>query len=104
MNKWPLPYSILVVNNTSIHKVEGICKMVEEHGMQLLYLPAYLPDLNPIELAFSNIKAWLCAHWGHINIKLDLDDGNIYNMFWAAVYSVTGEQARGWYKHSGYVV
>ena len=78
--------------------------MVEEHGMQLLYLPAYLPDLNLIELAFSNIKSWPCTHWDCINLELDLEDGNIYDTFWAAVYLVTGEQARGWYKHSGYVV
>ena len=103
MNKWPLPYSVLVVDNASIHKVEGIREMVEEHGTRLLYLPAYSPDLNPIELAFSNIKAWLRAHRDRINIELDLDDGNIYDAFWAAVYLVTGEQARGWYKHSGYV-
>jgi hypothetical protein len=59
MNKWPLPNSVLVVNNMSIHKVAGIHEMVEEHGARLLYLPAYSPDFNPIELAFSTIKAWL---------------------------------------------
>ena len=104
MNKWPLPHSVLVVDNTSIHKVEGICRMVEDHGAQLLYLPAYSLDLNPIELAFLSIKAWLCAHWDRVNIELESDDGNIYNTFWEAVYSVTGEHARGWYKHCGYLV
>ena len=32
MNKWPFPHSVLVVDNTSIHKVEGIHRMVEDHG------------------------------------------------------------------------
>ena len=49
MNKWPLPNSVLVVNNTSIHKVDGICELVEASGMRLMFLPAYSPDLNPIE-------------------------------------------------------
>jgi len=59
MNKWPLPNSVLVVDNTSIHKVAGICEMVKEHSARLLYLPAYSPDFNLIELLFSTIKAWL---------------------------------------------
>jgi transposase len=59
MNKWPLPNSVLVVDNASIHKVAGIREMVEEQGARLLFLPAYSPDFNPIELAFSTIKAWL---------------------------------------------
>ena len=78
--------------------------MVEDHSVRLLYLPAYSPDLNPIELAFLSIKVWLCAHRDCVNIELESDDGNIYNAFWEAVYSVTGEHARDWYKHCGYLV
>ena len=67
MNKWPLPNSVLVINNASIHRVDGIREMVQEHGARLVYLPAYSPDFNPIELAFSSIKAWLrvvlCWPW-----------------------------------------
>ena len=102
MNKWPLPNSVLIVDNASIHKVEGIREMIEEHGVRLLYLPSYSPDLNPIELAFSSIKAWLRACRDCINIELDSEDGNIYDAFWEAVFSVTAESARGWYKHCGY--
>ena len=57
MNQWPLPNSVLVIDNASIHKVANICEMVEKHGVCLLYLPMYLPDFNLIELAFSTIKA-----------------------------------------------
>ena len=49
MNKWPLPNSVLVVDNASIHKVDGIRELVEASGMRLMFLPAYSPDLNPIE-------------------------------------------------------
>jgi len=67
MNEWPLPNSMLVANNALIHKVTGIHEMVEERGACLLYLPAYSPDFNPIELAFLTIKVWLRANCDHIN-------------------------------------
>ena len=59
MNEFPLPNSVLVIDNTSIHKVDGIQDLVEDRGTRLLYLPSYSPDFNPIELAFSTIKQWL---------------------------------------------
>jgi transposase len=104
MNRWPLPHSVLVVDNASIHKVAGIRELVEERGMRLLYLPAYSPDLNPIELAFSTIKAWLRLNRDRVNEEYELGDGIVYNILWEAVYAVTSEHARGWYKHCGYVV
>ena len=73
MNEWPLPNSVLVIDNASIHKVEGIHEMVEEWGMHLLYLPTYSPDFNPIKLAFSSIKAWLCANRAHVSPARDKD-------------------------------
>ena len=98
MNKWPLPNSVLVVDNAAIHKVDGIHEMIEEHGARIMYLPAYSPDLNPIELAFLTIKAWLRGNRDRINTK----SGAIYEALWEAVYSVTQDDARGWYKHCGY--
>lgn len=102
MNEWPLANSILVVDNAAIHKVAGIREMVEARGARLLYLPTYSPDLNPIELAFSSIKAWLRANCNRLNVELNAGGVGIYNLFWEAVYSVTADNARGWYKHCGY--
>ena len=103
MNKWPLPNSVLVVDNASIHKVAGIREAVEEHGARLLFLPAYSPDLNPIELAFSSIKAWLRRYRERVDEGLESENGEIYDTFWEAVHSVTAGDAKGWYKHCGYV-
>ena len=100
MNEWPLPNSVLVVDNASIHKVAGIRELVEEHGARLLYLPSYSPDLNPIELAFSSIKAWLRANQDHLNQNLA---GSVYDALWQAVHSISAESAKGWYKHCGYI-
>ena len=69
MNEWPLPNSVLVIDNASIHKVTGIREMVEERGAHLLYLPAYSPDFNPIELAFSTIKTWLRTNRDRVNCE-----------------------------------
>ena len=102
MNKWPLPNSVLVVDNASIHKVAGIRELVEGHGMRLMFLPSYSPDLNPIELAFSSIKAWLHANRDHVNQEMESETGMVYNALWQAVHSVTPDKAQGWYKHCGY--
>ena len=104
MNEFPLPNSVLVIDNTSIHKIDGIRELVEDRGTRLLYLPSYSPDFNPIELAFSTIKQWLRLNRDHVNQELQSRDGRIYDIFWEAIHSVTAEQARGWYKHCGYVV
>ena len=78
--------------------------MVKECGARLLYLPAYSPNFNPIELAFSTIKAWLHANRDHINQELESENGTVYNAFWEAIHSVTMTHAKGWYKHCGYNV
>ena len=52
MNEFPLPNLVLVIDNTSIHKIDGIWELVENRGARLLYLPSYSPDFNPIELAY----------------------------------------------------
>ncbi|EHP90063.1 putative transposase of insertion sequence [Methylorubrum extorquens DSM 13060] len=51
----------VVLDNLPAHKVSGIRERIEAAGARLLYLPAYSPDLNPIELAFAKLKAGLRA-------------------------------------------
>lgn len=50
---------IVVMDNLRTHKVEGIRRAIEAKGATLLYLPPYSPDFNPIEQAFSKLKAFL---------------------------------------------
>jgi transposase len=50
---------IVVMDNVATHKVAGIREALEAHGVKLVYLPPYSPDLNPIEKAFAKIKAIL---------------------------------------------
>jgi transposase len=59
MDSFPGPWSILVMNNAPFHhngRVEQICAAA---GVLLIYLPPYLPDMNPIEKFFSVLKSQL---------------------------------------------
>jgi transposase len=47
---------VVVMDNLSVHKSERVREMIEGEGAEILYLPPYSPDFNPIEEAFSKIK------------------------------------------------
>ncbi len=53
------PGDIVVMDNLPAHKPEPIRNAIEQVGAELRYLPPYSPDLNPIEMAFSKLKALL---------------------------------------------
>lgn len=77
-------------------------------GMKLLYLPTYSPDFNPIEEAFSCIKAWIRGNRDYVRSELvpdDLDTTiNPYAMIWDAVFgAVTPAKVEGWFKDCGYL-
>jgi transposase len=50
---------LVICDNLSSHKVAGVAEAITARGARLQYLPAYSPDLNPIEMAFSKLKALL---------------------------------------------
>ena len=49
----------VIMDNLPVHKVAGVREAIEAAGAHVLYLPSYSPDLNPIEMAFSKLKALL---------------------------------------------
>ncbi len=57
---------ILVLDNSSIHSgslmFEALMELLEENGIQLIFLPTYSPELNPIELVFGKVKQHLRDH------------------------------------------
>ena len=53
------PGDIVVMDNLSSHKVQGVRHVVEAAGATLRYLPAYSPDMNPIEQVFAKLKTLL---------------------------------------------
>ena len=86
---------IVVVDNLSAHKSERARELVEERGCQLLYLPAYWPDFNPIEEAFSKIKGTLRKAQARTRQAL-------IEALGVAISAVTARDARGFFEHSGY--
>ncbi len=73
------PGDVVVMDNLPAHKVAGIKEAIRAVGASILYLPAYSPDLNPIEQLFAKLKALLrkaaaqtqAALWERIGVLLD---------------------------------
>jgi transposase len=53
------PGDIVVMDNVGAHKNKSAVELIRKRGARVMYLPAYSPDLNPIEMAFSKLKARL---------------------------------------------
>jgi len=53
------PGDLVICDNLACHKVEGVRAALAAHGAELLHLPPYSPDFNPIEQAFAKLKAAL---------------------------------------------
>ena len=53
------PGDMVICDNLSSHKVAGVAEAIKEVGGHLCYLPPYSPDLNPIEMAFAKLKAYM---------------------------------------------
>jgi len=67
-------------------------------GAHLVYLPPYSPDFNPIEEAFSSIKAWLRRHEGEYD-----NPAKLPWLIHQAVLSVSAGMAIGWFSDCGYI-
>jgi transposase len=86
---------IVVMDNLSAHKAAGVREAIEAAGANLLYLPPYSPDFNPIENAFAKLKALLrakaertiAALWDTVGAILDFfEPAECANYFKAAGY------------------
>lgn len=91
------PHSIAVMDNAAIHHAPGIIDLVQSTGALVIFLPPYSPDLMPIELCFSKIKAYLKANEVALQVLDDPIDAVL-----AAFISVTAEDCVGWVNNCGY--
>ena len=90
------PGQIVVLDNLQVHKNQAVREMVEAQGCELLFLPSYSPDFNPIEQAFSKLKTFVRKH--KARTKQALDD-----VIAAALKVVTLQDVIGWFSHAGYL-
>jgi transposase len=89
------PGQVVVMDNLSAHKGKRVRELIEGAGCELLYLPAYSPDMNPIEEAFSKLKASLRRAGARTRESLLEAMGR-------ALDAVTANDARGFFEHRGY--
>jgi transposase len=86
---------IVVMDNLGAHRPKRIRQLIEQQGCELLYLPAYCPEYNPIEEAFAKIKNLLRKATARSKEAL-------LEAIGAALSAVTAADVRGFFEHAGY--
>lgn len=93
------PNSVVILDNASIHHTDGVVQALQSIGVLVHFLPPYSPDLNPIDEAFSKVKADLKANDCAIQA---FTDNALEDFILSAFCTITKEDCYQWYKHSGY--
>jgi transposase len=86
---------VVVMDNLSAHKGERVRELIEGKGCELLYLPPYSPDFNPIEQAFSKLKSYLreaCAR----------SQQRLMEVIGQALIVLSASDAEDFFEHYGY--
>jgi transposase len=86
---------VVIMDNLGSHKVAGVRTAIEAAGAMLLFIPPYSPDLNPIEQAFSKLKALLRAR------KLRTIKA-LWNALGSLVECFTPQECANFFRHDGY--
>jgi len=88
---------VVFLDNLSSHKVAGVLDPIYERGAFVWFLPAYSPDLNPIELVWSKVKSVLrklkARTFEELQFALKM-----------ALDAITLGDIKNWFKHDGYIV
>jgi transposase len=90
-----VPGDVVVRDNLSSHKRARVRQVIEAAGCQLVYLPPYSPELNPIELALSKLKS-LLRKAGRRTVE------GLWSFLGSALDWLSAEECRNYFKHSGY--
>jgi transposase len=86
---------VVVLDGLGAHRTEKVRELVEGRGADLVFLPSYSPDLNPIEEAFSKIKSIVRKVGARTREAL-------VEAIERALAAVRPEEATGWFAHAGY--
>ncbi len=89
------PGQVVVMDNLSAHKGGRVRELIEGAGCELVYLPPYSPDLNPIEQAFAKVKGLLRGAGARTR-------GALIEAMGAALSAVSARDASGFVGHCGY--
>ena len=88
---------VVVMDNLAPHKNESTLALIEAAGATVRFLPAYSPDLNPIEKVWSKVKQSLRSAEARTR-------ENLVEAIAAALQTVTPKDARGWFASCGYSI
>lgn len=91
------PGDIVVMDNLRAHKSDDAYKEIRKRQAEVLFLPAYSPDFNPIEKMWSKVKQILRGIKARTEEELFVATG-------VALDTVTANDAQGWFKSCGYTV
>ncbi len=91
------PGQVVILDNLGAHRGEKVRELIESRAASVVFLPAYSPDFNPIEEAFSKIKSILKKMAARVREALIEAIGR-------ALEAVRKQDAWGWFAHCGYVV
>jgi transposase len=86
---------VVILDNLSSHKGQDVAALIEERGAALLFLPAYSPDLNPIEMAFAKLKTLLRA-------AAERSKENLWNRIAEIIDTFLPEECQNYIRHAGY--
>ena len=86
---------IVLMDNLGAHRPKRVRELIEARGCELMYLPSYSPDYNPIEEAFAKIKNLLRKAAARSKEAL-------LDAIAAALCAIGAEEARGFFEHAGY--
>ena len=89
------PGQVVVMDNLGAHRPKRVRELIEERGCELVYLPAYSPDYNPIEEAFAKIKNLLREASARTK-------GALVEAIGATLSAISARDARGFFEHAGY--
>jgi transposase len=87
------PADVVIMDNLSSHKVNGVRETIEKAGAEVLYLPPYSPDLNPIEKAWAKLKQLLRRAKARTREALE-------KAIAEALKLITEADARAWFRHA----
>jgi transposase len=91
------PGQIVIMDNLSSHKTDKVEQLITNAACQLVFLPAYSPDLSPIEEAFSKLKAGLRR-------ARPQSVPDLIRAIQQAINAISSQDARGWFSHAGFSV
>ena len=86
---------IVLMDNLSAHRPKRVRELIEQQGCELIYLPSYSPDYNPIEEAFAKTK-------GLLRKAAARSKEALIEAIGVALSSVAAADARGFFEHAGY--